>query len=284
MPNDENQHLETPLVLHDAPLRQSDTAYFHFDPFARTLARLIASKDTRTPLAIGISGAWGSGKTTLLQRTCKQLDATLALTDRTQRPQLDFATQREIAEDKFRVCRTAWFDAWKYADEDELLVALIRVILNTMAEQDLSGKFWSKILDQTHPRYDVVATFLNMFKLKFGGVEVGVDLNKYKTETPFATHSAFFDFFDQALETLLARWVHDQSSSEQIDETRGVMVVFVDDLDRCLPKKTVQVLEAIKLFLDLEHTFILLAVDKEVVDLSHPAHPVLLAIAGSQGF
>jgi hypothetical protein len=57
MPNDENQHFETPLVLHDAPLRQSDTAYFHFDPFARTLARLIASKDTRTPLAIGISGA-----------------------------------------------------------------------------------------------------------------------------------------------------------------------------------------------------------------------------------
>jgi len=89
---------ETPKVLHDAPLRDSDEAYFHFDDFARTLARLIASRETRTPLTIGVSGPWGAGKTTLLRRICKQLDATLALTDLTRPPQLDFATQREIAE------------------------------------------------------------------------------------------------------------------------------------------------------------------------------------------
>ncbi len=32
----------------------------------------------------------------------------------------------------------------------------------------------------------------------------------------------------------------------------GRLVVFVDDLDRCLPEKAVEVLEAVKLFLDVE--------------------------------
>jgi hypothetical protein len=52
--------LETPLVLHDAPLRAGDAHHFHFDQFAATLARLIASKTTRTPLTIGVSGSWGN--------------------------------------------------------------------------------------------------------------------------------------------------------------------------------------------------------------------------------
>ena len=260
------REFETPKVLHDAPLRDGDAAYFHFDDFACTLARLIATKETRTPLTIGVSGPWGSGKTTLLQRTRKMLDATASLEDKTQRPSLDFANDADRPlVDRFRVCRTVWFDAWKYADEDELLVALIRVILNTMAAGDLSGKFWSKVLDPQHPRYDVLATFLNMFKLKFGGVEIGVDLGKYKTEAPFASHAAFFDFFDQALEMLLARWVHNTIYRHKINERRGVMAVFIDDLDRCLPAKTVQVLEAIKLFLDKPGCVFVLGADTNVV-------------------
>ena len=107
MPEDKRRELETPLVMHDAPLRDGDTAYFHFDEFAATLARLVASKDTRTPLTIGVSGPWGYGKTTLLQRTCKLLKPTAGLDDVTQPIQLEFANEsdRPLSE-RFRVCRT----------------------------------------------------------------------------------------------------------------------------------------------------------------------------------
>jgi len=40
---------ETPHILHDLPLAESDEAHFHFDDFAATLALLIASPETRTP-------------------------------------------------------------------------------------------------------------------------------------------------------------------------------------------------------------------------------------------
>ncbi len=39
----------TPEVLHDAPLTDKKAADLHFDDFAATLARLIASPATETP-------------------------------------------------------------------------------------------------------------------------------------------------------------------------------------------------------------------------------------------
>lgn len=42
-------------------------------------------------------------------------------------------------------------------------------------------------------------------------------------------------------------------------------MVFIDDLDRCLPEKAVELLESIKLFLDMEGYLFVIGVDKEVV-------------------
>lgn len=65
---------QTPEIMHDAPLQDHKSADFHFDDFAATLARLVASPKTATPLVIGINGAWGSGKTSLLLRVKNMLD------------------------------------------------------------------------------------------------------------------------------------------------------------------------------------------------------------------
>lgn len=258
MAEPKKRNWETPHILSDSPLREKDEASFHFDQFAITLARLIADPETRTPLTIGISGKWGSGKTTLLRRVKVLLDRR----DGKGRP--FFANEGETAKD-FRICKTVWFDAWKYNDEDELLVALVRVILNTMGRGSLGEQLWSEILDKTAPRYDVLATFLNMFKVKFGGLEIGLDLNKYKTDTEFYKHTAFFDHFNSAFEELLARWVHGKGDFTKIDETKGALVIFIDDLDRCLPEKVVQVLEAVKLFLDKDGCVFVLGADTDIV-------------------
>jgi predicted AAA+ superfamily ATPase len=91
---------ETPKVLHDAPLRADDEHYFNFDEFAITLSRLIASKDTRTPLTIGVSGAWGSGKTTLLRRVKKMLDDAGNLAEATK---IAYRSDEDKPEKDFRV-------------------------------------------------------------------------------------------------------------------------------------------------------------------------------------
>ena len=119
----------------------TDRHHFHFDEFAVTLCRLIADKNTRTPLTIGVSGSWGSGKTTLLQRVREQLDATTALRDKTEPALLNFANAQENPQATFRICRTVRSDAWKYAGEEHLLAALLRVIVG---EMQASG-FWNKL-------------------------------------------------------------------------------------------------------------------------------------------
>ena len=44
------------------------------------------------------------------------------------------------------------------------------------------------------------------------------------------------------------------------------LIVFVDDLDRCLPEKAIEVLEAIKLFLEVPGVVFVLGMDREVVE------------------
>jgi iron(II)-dependent oxidoreductase len=252
----------TPKILSDLPLREGDKFHFHFDQFAVTLARLIADPGTRTPLTIGISGAWGSGKTTLLQ--CIQ--EKLASCNGKKTP--SFANPGESAKD-FRKCKTVWFEAWKYNDDDEILAALVRVILDTMHKDGLFATIQAEWEDPQQPEYDWVGMFLNAFQLKFGGLgaEIGfkLDPKAYAQESPFKTHTAFFDHFSEAFVRLMAAWVHHTGKPSKIDEKTGALVVFIDDLDRCLPEKTMQVLEAIKLFLDKDGCVFVLGAHTEVI-------------------
>lgn len=52
---------------------------------------------------------------------------------------------------------------------------------------------------------------------------------------------------------------------DAVSENDFRIVVFVDDLDRCLPEKAVELLESIKLFLDIEGYLFIIGVAKDVV-------------------
>ena len=259
---------QTPEILHDAPLHDTRMADFHFDDFAATLARLIASPKTGTPLAIGINGSWGSGKTSLLLRVKHMLDKPMA-----EAGQHRFA---EGEEKSFRKCKTVWFDAWKYNEEDALLVALVRVILQEMKKDKLMDKLNAWLEDPNQPSYDSVAMFINAFEFSFGGLGLGLkfkaDPQKHEKPSRFEQHSAFFDYFNEAFERLLALWVHGKSNLAEIDESKGALVIFIDDLDRCLPDKTVQALEALKLFLDKRGCVFVLGADIRIVQMAVETH------------
>ncbi|MCD4806050.1 MAG: pentapeptide repeat-containing protein [Methanococcoides sp.] len=46
------------------------------------------------------------------------------------------------------------------------------------------------------------------------------------------------------------------------------IVIFIDDLDRCLPEKAIEILESIKLFLDVQNCIIVLGIDERVISKS----------------
>jgi hypothetical protein len=54
--------------------------------------------------------------------------------------------------------------------------------------------------------------------------------------------------------------------AEQIIKKHRLLVVFIDDLDRCLPENAIEVLEAIKLFLDVPGCVFFLGADRDVIE------------------
>ncbi len=257
---------QTPEIMHDAPLTDKKAADFHFDDFAATFARLIADKDTETPLAIGINGAWGSGKTSLLLRIKNMLDQPMGVDGEHRFAQKD--------EKNFHTCKTVWFDAWKYNDEDELLVALVRVILQAMGRDGFINKIKAWMEDPKQKSYDVFGMFINAFGISFGGLgaefKFQLDPKKHEQISPFEKYTAFFDYFDEAFSLLLKAWAGRD----------GKLVIFIDDLDRCLPAKSVQTLEAMKLFLDKSGCVFLLGADIKIVQSAVETHYKNAGIAG----
>lgn len=269
----------TPEIFHDAPLETGEKFDFNFDDYAATIARLIASKKTKTPIALCVSGAWGSGKTTLLRRIKMMLDATSKLKSKKKKSEIEFLNAKENPAESFRQCRTVWFNAWKYSDEDELLVALIRKILQEMSQDSIVTKVFSKLLDPTYPRRDVVNTVLSWFKIKLPSVDVELNTGE-PVPTQLSEKTAILDLFDDAFDRLSASWIHRRIDAKKINPNNGVLVIFIDDLDRCLPAKMVQVLEAVKLFLDKSGCVFVLGADTGIVQQAILKHYADAGVTG----
>lgn len=269
----------TPLIFNDEPVPRGETAYFQFQAYADTLARLIAAKATRTPLTVGVFGEWGTGKTTLLQAIQARLDETKALEQKG--ASLSFLNPDE--HDVYRHCRTVWFNAWKYGHEKEILVALVEAILRQMRDDGFIHELYAALAEPTRPHLRVAEAALSVLSQLLSLGQIEVDLSKFRVESQFRENLPFLDefqrVFDQLLLWYLRRKVEGRPNlAEATPEERlkldqeGVLAVFIDDLDRCLPAKTIQVLEAIKLMVGRPGTVFVLGASERVVQEAIRTH------------
>jgi len=242
---------QTPEIMHDAPLHDHKSADFHFEDFAATLARLVASVDTHTPLTIGINGAWGSGKTSLLWCVKDMLDHPRGADGK--------GSHRFAAgeEGKFRECKTVWFNAWKYANEEELALAMLRITVQSMYASDNITKIAVNILDPYKKRQSTINSILNWLSLRTPLGDIKFNFNQSKS-IPLADSMA-------GLERLMAPWLHRKLFARRVNPLQAVLIFFIDDLDRCLPTKVVQVLEAIQLFLDIPGCIFFIGADTYII-------------------
>jgi len=110
-----------------------------------------------------------------------------------------------------------------------------------------------------------------------GVVNVGVDAGKIVNNVkevfqPTEEEKKVYDYIEQlgSLYYDFERQIAELTGRS--DNNKNLNLLFlVDDLDRCLPEKSVQMLESIKLFLDVEGCAFVMALDDEVVErgISH---------------
>lgn len=262
------------LVFNDQPVETDEGIRFQFDAYANSLSKLIASRKTKTPLTIGINGEWGSGKTTLMKAIKRRLDFTNEGRDGYQKFLRAQGLESIEFSKYFRQCRTIWFNAWKYSKEEHLFSALIQEILKQMKKEGFITRLYAELNDPNQPEVKVPEALISTLSQLFSFGTIDLDYTRFESDSKFKSNIAFYDEFQTFFDRLLTWYVSGEKNlnpASNSDE-QGVLAIFIDDLDRCLPEKSMQVLETIKLFMDKPRTVFVIGADLTLTASAIEAH------------
>ncbi len=259
-----------------------------FSDFRPTLREVLTQADT--PLTVGVFGPWGSGKTSLLSQLRAEIedagDPTVYTTwitawkyDRHEALWRAFIlrvleslypreTGEGLREDRPRL------DEDKLTDDQKRLVAdldrLQESVYRPVDWQELgqwSLNWWQALKESGKAAAEIATVFVPgaaVFKKALDAV--GGD-EKITDELGEISKAFSREVKKYHLDQLLHMEQFERAFRGALESSGAErLIVFVDDLDRCLPEKAIEVLEAIKLFLEVPGTVFVLGMDKEVVE------------------
>lgn len=144
--------------------------------------------------------------------------------------------------------KTIWFNAWEqsYAQSNNLSgPSLLYCIYNELGGKDSKSEK-IKMLGR-----GILGIVGEIGSRKYLGLTWGEVLNQFEAEVK--SRKSFSESFRSAIKDYLKK------------EKCQRVVIFIDDLDRCLPENVVEILESIKLFLNAENCIFVLGMDREVI-------------------
>lgn len=263
-------------ILDDQPASKD---LLDFESYVEALRDLIIHNKTQTPLTLGIFGRWGMGKTTLMKMLENSLNKEGILT-------IWFNAWQYNDEDKLWAAflqsmlnkiqhslgafQLPWFKIklfikriqWNQVPQS-LLAYLFRVliaILPILLVDPVSQQFTPDARYLIGLGGGITALALSIWivgKPLFDSVQQNVSINikEIQKASNYQEHIAFLDQFREHFSDIV------QSLPAKGNKR---LTVFIDDLDRCSPERTIQVLDAIKLFVDVHGCIYVLGLDVDV--------------------
>lgn len=254
------------MIFNDEPSYKDDLGYY-------TLVRRVGHRalKCKPPYVIGVCGSWGSGKTSFLRQLWAYLDGefeneggdfkALGYHER-------FKWFEETKEDFDKLLgkrnvELVWFNPWQHQFESSPLVALLHEIRRQFS-------FRRKLFDKAGKLTDV-AVHSTLNALAEMGKELKIPLpsaknimergREYEAESFSAMLSSqrFREFFEGAIEEI---------TREKKGQKKGLLVIFIDDLDRCEGEVAYRLLEALKLYLNASNCVYVLGLDQQHLESS----------------
>lgn len=279
----------------------SEVDQLGFQRYVDAFADLIASPHTKPPLTIGIFGSWGMGKSFLLKHIDDEICA---------RQRADPATRPKV-----HVVR---FNAWEYSAADVVWPSLVRKIVQTL-DAEVPYPRWRR--RWTRLRWNL-PWLLHQGKVPLVGVglvaAIAIVSALVGDESRLAAGVAGVLAIGgvggivKAAKDPLARWITAAYAESDYGRQRGHMeeikhdleqlehrlhdgvtgkpsagriLIVIDDLDRCEPSKTVEVLQAVNLLLGFPTFIVCLGIDARIVTGAVEKHyEGLLGAAGASGY
>ena len=227
------------------PEQPTEIDSFGFDSYVRGIENLVrGATNDDLPLTVGIYGHWGAGKSSFMMQLKHRLEA---------------------GEEGFPNLPCIWFDAWKYDRIVDTRSALIYRILLDMKQNgdanvvatvgevfDKCSKVFQAFAVQSQFTIGIPGVGVNLPSVKDIGNQLVDEVESFQTEV-----DEFSEIFGEVVEKFI-------EYSGQTDG--GKLIVFIDDLDRCLPENVISSLEALKLFLNETKCVFILGLDRSIVE------------------
>lgn len=241
--------------------------YLGFDVHANLIKGII-DEPKMLPITIGVFGDWGSGKSSIMQSLKRAYDE---------------------ENDEHTLCLQ--FNGWVFEGYDDAKAALIEAILKGFCEnktitqkvKDRAKKLFKSVNWMRVIGFGVknLATPLVTASLT-GGASLGWkllrDILEEKTTADKIQETIKGLDYDDLKKRFLKEDVVDLEEQYQLvrkfrDDFSNLLqegkveklIVLIDDLDRCLPDRIIDNLEAIKLFLNVEKTAFVIGADPRIV-------------------
>lgn len=224
--------------------------------FLSKAARRLVLDSSLHPTTIGIFGLWGSGKSCLARMLCESL-----------------SDQKDV------LC--VEFNAWTFEGFEDAKSALMGTLLERLLEE-------RKLPAKSRGLFEKLLRSVNVRQLVKLGARIGVPvvaaaatahdpslaIPAMAASSATAASAVSVDEVAGVLEPSKSteeprkdlREFRDDFEKLLKDASLKTLVVFIDDLDRCLPDTVIDVLEAIRLFLSTPQTVFVVCVDERLVE------------------
>ncbi|MER5880498.1 P-loop NTPase fold protein [Streptomyces sp. NPDC001910] len=214
-------------LLNDEPVSGPGDDLLGAGRAARELARLLHGSRAATPFTLAVDAGWGMGKSSLMRLVDAELGARQGV-------------------------HTVWYNAWTSTGADAL-EGLIKSVLVRFDRRVLR-----RALHRVSERRALVGVFRTVLTVLSGplGAAALVDRLWQDLSVDARSRNAMRD----ALRELTAEW-----TASAPHDTRRLLVVFIDDLDRCSEETVLAVCEAVKVYLDVPGLAFVIGCDRSAL-------------------
>lgn len=285
IPDNATSTNETHRLWTDQPILSVRNDRLNFSHYADVLAEVVLTADT--PITIGIFGPWGSGKTSLMRLVAEQLINRRTMGHRW--AQVVWFNAWQYERDEGALWRALLLRVLEGLESDQsfdpsttLRTGGLRTPLREEDAQQIAD--WRMRLYADVQRTETGSIQIDWPKLGKGALRLGLSL--VPSPSTFLQLAQLLQGEVGTLEEIASAFQRERIEvyrrqlmlleefrggfahlvREYVWSRNGLLVVLIDDLDRCLPGRAVEVLEAIKLFLDVKGCVFFVAVDRDVIE------------------
>lgn len=225
------------------------------------LLRKIILNDAMLPISIGVFGNWGSGKSSLMLLLQQSLHE-----------------WEESHQNEHSIILQVYFNSWQFESYDSTKLTMIESILEALDKDINTRKNVFERADDLLARINFLKVGVFILKKAYDNLTpdwmkkwlpkkddidkiTGKDkYNNLLEDVTKGNTSKFIATFRELFEDLVN------------DMGYKAVIVYVDDLDRCDPKRIIGCLEAVKLFVNVKKTAFVIGADERIIEYAISQH------------